>query len=217
MEAKDPQACAERLRKVRNLANLSRQELCAESGVNIHTLSGWENGRFGGLSRPGAQKIIQFLATKGVKCSLEWLLFEIGASPTLQAVAAELVAVEIPEISNEEQHIIDELMLFKNQYHYTLDMKVVDDSMLPWFEIDDYVAGVVCHTQHLQRLYGRPCIAQTRTNQLLLRMLQPGSGTDKFSLICSNLQTNTAQPVLQDVDWVRIAPVLWHRKPTIEH
>jgi transcriptional regulator with XRE-family HTH domain len=70
-----------RLKRVRNLANLSREQLCSGSDVNIHTLIGWECGRFGGLTLVGTQRIIKRLEQEGVFCSAEWLLNENGAAP----------------------------------------------------------------------------------------------------------------------------------------
>ena len=79
-----PTAKAERLKRVRNLANLSREDFCADGEVNITTLISWEVGRFGGLSRKGATSVIARVAKEGVFVTPEWLLHEVGAGPDVR-------------------------------------------------------------------------------------------------------------------------------------
>jgi len=51
-------ARAKRLRQVRNMANLSRKEMCSGSVINLSTYKGWEIGRGGGISIGGAKRVI---------------------------------------------------------------------------------------------------------------------------------------------------------------
>src|SRR5437868_3849341 len=78
-----PEAKSKRLKRIRNLANLTREQVCEEGNINIHTLIGWENGRFGGLTRAGAKRLLKRVAREGVQCTVEWLLNEIGRGPTI--------------------------------------------------------------------------------------------------------------------------------------
>src|SRR5438552_2660970 len=79
-----PEAKAERLKRIRNLANLSREEFCLDGEVNLATLVSWEVGRFGGLSRKGAGNVIARVAKEGVFVTPEWLLHEVGAGPEVR-------------------------------------------------------------------------------------------------------------------------------------
>jgi hypothetical protein len=76
-----PQARGERVRRVRNMANLSRPALCDKSDFKIDTLIGWEVARHGGLTEKGAQKLIHRIAQEGVICTVEWLLHELKGLP----------------------------------------------------------------------------------------------------------------------------------------
>jgi len=78
------EARAERLRRLRNLANLSRKEMCNTDFLNINTLKAWELARFGGLPKDGANKVIMRVAQEGVTCSIDWLLYGKGESPRLE-------------------------------------------------------------------------------------------------------------------------------------
>ena len=62
-----PQAKGERVKRIRHLANLSREELCAGGEINLATLISWEVGRFGGLSQKGAIRLIARVAKEGVE------------------------------------------------------------------------------------------------------------------------------------------------------
>src|SRR5579862_8575903 len=78
-----PIAKAERLKRIRNLANLSREDFC-DGDINLTTLISWEIGRFGGLSRKGASSVIARVAKEGVFVTPEWLLYEVGAGPEVR-------------------------------------------------------------------------------------------------------------------------------------
>src|ERR1700733_6271968 len=75
------EARAERVKRVRNLANLSRKEMCNDGTLNINTYKGWELGRYGGLPLDGADKIVARVAKEGVICTAKWLLYGTGEPP----------------------------------------------------------------------------------------------------------------------------------------
>ena len=79
-----PKAKGERLKRIRHLGNLSREEFCEGSEINLATLISWEVGRFGGLSSKGAKRVIARAAKEGVFCTIEWLLYEIGVGPEVR-------------------------------------------------------------------------------------------------------------------------------------
>lgn len=83
-ELSTPQARADRLRRLRHLANLSRKDMCDQE-LNINTLKAWELARFGGLPKDGAEKVIKRVAKEGVMCTSDWLLHGLGAGPQLDS------------------------------------------------------------------------------------------------------------------------------------
>lgn len=213
-----PSACAERLKRVRNLANLTRKELCEKSGININTLKGWEIGRYGGLTKRGAEKIVKHLAKAGVQCTPEWLLFKIGSDPKLTPNfeelrdASEQTANQASrEESNEEQKIIRELLFFREHYKNSVDYLIMDNAMMPVYQKGEYVAGIK-RTKYFDALIGYDCIVQTADGTILLRALHPGRKAGFYNLISHNLQTTTIEPVIYDAILVSAAPVIWHRK-----
>ena len=221
--ADDPNNSAEaraaRLRRLRNLANLSRKEMCNLSGIKLDTLIGWEVARHGGLTENGAQKVIDCVAHEGVQCKLNWLLYEIGAGPAvltnLDKVKSNLLKqTEKPFTTQSEgsKSIIDELLFFHHQHQEAIDYLVEDDAMSPQFLPNDYVAGIKRYKNNIIKLLNHDCIVQLTDGRILLRCLREGSTEGKYTLICTNVKTISSAPILQDVELLCAAPVIWIRR-----
>ncbi len=118
-----------RLKRARTLSGLTREQLSTTSGVNIHTLIGWECGRFGGISRNGAEKISKGLELEGVLCSIEWLLYGTGDDPNVK-ISYQKIKNEIEydnvlaKLSNTA--ILNEILFFRKLYRDSTDMIVSD-------------------------------------------------------------------------------------------
>src|SRR5438874_1764938 len=114
-----PEARALRLKRLRTIANLTRKQICENSGLNINTYIGYEVARYGGLTRWGAEKVITRLAQEGVICTFNWLMYNIGAPPTIPFNLHEISTpsqLQTQQPDNEEKLIIDELLLFRSHY-----------------------------------------------------------------------------------------------------
>jgi len=217
-ESVAPEARAERLKRLRNLANLSRKEMCDLADIKPDTLIGWEVARHGGLTENGANKIIACIAKEGVQCTLEWLLYDIGSSPTVlpnfDRVKANLQneVKTLPVKNNEEKLIIEELLLFRAHYRNAFDYIVEDDSMSPQYQLGDYVAGVKRYKKNISLVTEQDCIVQLTDGKILLRSLRQGSKPNLYTLLCTNLKTTTSTPVIYDVEIICAAPVVWIRR-----
>lgn len=214
-----PEAKGERLRRVRNIANLSREEFCSDGSVNIHTLAGWELGRFGGLSRNGAIIVAHRVAKEGVHCTVEWLLHDIGVSPYL----IPKIDVTNNNIQNQKNidnsyHeevnnlITDELICFRSHYKEILELSVTDNSMAPYYNIGDHVAGKKIYEDDIAKLIGKDCIVNTENGLLLLRNLRQGTTDNHYTLISLNAFTQSNNSILYDIKITSAAPIYWHRK-----
>lgn len=211
MEARER---GDRLRRLRNLANLSRKSLCDQAEININTYIGYEVGRYGGLTKKGADKILQFLSDKGVYCSLDWLMYEVGNGPqVITEIGTE--GKENPLILTEEQKIKDELVLFHKHYENAVDYKVLDDGMGPLFKVGDYIAGIPCFGDDIKNLLGSNCILQINKGDMIVRNLREGRNENTYTLTCSNPETSIGHPILYDVKLAFAATIIWHRKAHI--
>lgn len=72
-----------RVKYLRNLTNLERQDFCKQSGINFHTYKSWELNKMSGITEKGCQEVIRFIALRGVTASVEWIMEGRGEGPTL--------------------------------------------------------------------------------------------------------------------------------------
>ena len=210
-------AKAERLKRVRNLANLSREDFCSDGTVNLTTLISWEVGRFGGLSRKGAASVTARVAKEGVFVTPEWLLYGTGNSPDVHVNFNNLSVPEAGinyemDTSSEDARINVELMVFRKLNKNVIDFIVDDDAMLPHYRQGDYVAGTKRFNESIESLVGYDCIVQTADGRILMRNLQAGPRNISFNLVSTNLQSKVKNAISYDVELASAAPIVWHRR-----
>lgn len=203
----------ERLRRIRNLANLSRKMLCDEAEININTYIGYEVGRYGGLTLKGADKVIHYLSSKGVYCSLEWLMHGVGKGPEV-ITDTDLISASDSYLGviSEEQKIRNELNVFHDHYKDAVDCQIINDGMLPTYEIGSYVAGVPVSQSAIANILGSDCIVQLKSGEMMVRNLREGRVQGAYTLTCTNPDTLIYEPILYDVKLAYAAKIIWHRK-----
>lgn len=202
---------SERLRRLRNLANLSRKELCECADININTYIGYEVGRYGGLTEKGAEKVVKYIAQKGVFATLEWLMN--GQGPRPQVVTdTEIIDIFNLDENQEMKNISEEIFLFHKHYPSSIDYRVEDDGMAPKYDAGDFVAGVLYTDGLIDNLIGLDCIVKTNEGLILVRNVAVGRKEHHYNLVCSNPQTKVIQPVLYDVKIISAAYIIWHRR-----
>lgn len=195
-----------RLKKLRNMANLSRTELCEQHNININTLKGWEIGRHGGLTTNAAQMLCEVFATHGVICNVEWLLEKMGAAPQL---IAEFQQTPTANKSKEASQIDNELQFLRQSYQGLVDCKISDESMLPFYNKGDYVAGVA-NISKWKKLIGYRVIATLEDDSVVVAELLQCVKHNTLCLFASNGKKKTIhQPAIKS-----LAKIFWHRSPT---
>lgn len=211
-----PEARAERLRRVRNMANLSRKQICDGSPINIYTYKGWELACHGGLPVDGAERVVKRVAQEGVVCSIEWLLYEIGQGPHIipdfkkTKLDKAKTTQKTVAVSSEEAKIIQEILLFRKHFPEVIDYQIEDDGSMPFYYPNDFVAGVKYFGKNINLLINQYCIAQTTDGQTLVRFLKYGSVPNKYTLLCTNPQSLVNSSTLYDVELASAAPILRH-------
>ncbi len=201
---------AKRLKRIRNLANLSREEFCSDADINQYTLVGWENGRFGGLSYKGAEKVIARVKKEGVYCTVEWLMEGSGPEPSVNPIPS-MPKEEMLNLS-EDMIMTYELEFFKAKNPYAATLIVDDVGMWPQYTSGDIVAGRKRIGKEIGLTIGSDCIVETIDGEKLLRNVRAGKNKKNYTLICSNPSITTKPSVISDVELVYAAPVIWHRK-----
>jgi len=216
-------AKAQRLTQLRKLAKLSRKDIAQMVSVSVSTYKGWENARFGGIPERRAALLVDSLQNEGIHSSVNWLMHGTGDLPKkisyhriaqFEEALANTTEKQSPEIV-EQLRIKAELEFFCNNNDWeTISLTVSDDAMAPCFLEEDLVAGIKIAHENFEEITGLNCIVRTKNNKVLLRQVQKGKTKGFFTLLCLN-QNSKQQFILQDIELVDVAPVIWFRRKLI--
>jgi hypothetical protein len=219
-----PEARGKRLKSLRMMAGLSRKALEESDGVSASTMQSWEDAKAGGLTEKGAKRAIEVFRRKGIRCTVDWLLYGIGLPPQLsdklfqQALldaqeAAENAALDSSNFNlPEDRAIVNELLAFRQHNPDAVEFIVGDDGMAPFYNKGDYVAGKRRYNDALNAVVGYDCIIETKENEVLIRRLKSGSRTGLYTLICINPFATVHEYAIHDCEILSAAPVIWHRR-----
>lgn len=210
-EHSTPVARAERLRRIRNLANLSRKDICGSDDININTYKGWELGRFGGIPVDGAEKVVKIIAKSGVICSTNWLLYGKKPAPTLISEAA-------PHENNADSEervdslILKEFSIYQNATKNAVLIEITDDGLSPNYQIGDFVAGEKKFNDEIELTVDQVCIVKTIDGKKLIRYVKQGTDKERYTLICTNYHTTMCDVIVQNINLLYSAPLSRHYK-----
>ncbi|MEM9243095.1 MAG: hypothetical protein AAGA27_03420 [Pseudomonadota bacterium] len=210
------QARADRLIRARALAGFrTPREVTDKYGdkyaIKYGGWRGWEQSIGSGLSQKGAEKACKILREENVVCSADWLMHKIGPGPKLISDFNYTMQQSLTNLVNDEltdnQAIIDELLLFKKHHPENIDHIIKDDTMLPFYQIGDYVAGIKVDGE---KAVGKNCIVQTIDGQLMVRKIRNKTG-NTYTLECLN--HNADKPIEYNVELDGVAVIIWWRSP----
>lgn len=213
-------ARALRLRTLRNLLDLSRNDIDKRHSLPAGTLQNWEDARIG-LTQQGARRVIQIYKKEGLNCTFTWLMFGAGDAPKITerfsidlSAFSALGGEERSPVKDEEElaQISKELLLFRQAYPEYIDIVVPDDAMVPRFIAGEFVAGCRLFGKDIDKAMQLDCIVHLNDNEILLRNLRHGSRTGVYTLACTNPNTNIDKPFLYDVEVLSAAPIIWARR-----
>lgn len=205
---------SERIRLIRELLGLSRKSLAEkykEYGLSAGTIASWEEGRWGGITEKGAQKLIKAFKDEGIDVSLDWLLHGLGQAPNTPNF--KLLEKKLEQL--EASAVTHELKIFHQFHQNAVDMIISDDGMAPCLQPGDIVAGKKFFEKEIRKTIGLPCIVQTKQGHMYVRIVDIGNTADTYTLSCSNPYTKVAQSVIENVELFSSAPIIWIRKPDI--
>lgn len=211
----DPQMRGMRLKTIRAMTGLTRQEFEKKHTISASTVQSWEAAKAGGLTERGALRLLPIFRSEGITCSMDWLLHGIGDPPQLLNELSVEGIMESPAeylAIPDSKVIIRELLTFRKMNENTIDFQIKDDGMGPHYNIGDYVAGKRRFSEGLSAIVGLDCIVQTSSNEVLFRRIQKSTKPNLYNLICINLNTSVPLRTMYDQELVSAAPVIWHRR-----
>lgn len=156
-----------RVRMVRILSGLTRQELYGKIHLSPSTINTWETGRVE-LTEIGAGRVCEAFARIGILCSKEWLLSGIGAPPRImsnleKAIFSDVVTGLRDDVKKSLSTELDvpfddiivpddikkELSFFVELHPQALFHVVSENFMNSRYKIGDCVAGVISEPNDL--------------------------------------------------------------------
>lgn len=198
-----PEARGKRIRFIReHLLSFTREELCVDSSFTSQSLKGWELAWGGGLSQPGAIKIVNRVRALNIYCTESWLMHGVGKSATK-------ITKDLDIQEEDERHIAKELLLFR-ELENSIDAFIKDDGMIPFLYPGNYVGGIIVN--NIENAIGKDCIIIADNNEVFVRRLQHGDEPERYDLVCLNEQTTLVKRVIKNTAIKFAAPVVWTRR-----
>lgn len=227
---------AERLRMLRDMARLKRNEIEAQYGLPEATLKLWESGR-AILTDKGIQRCIDTYRKAGIVLTREWLLEGKGLPPKISVMLGQYFASEqqyplrpsqsavlqVKELDHAPAYLRDDNMAmlqeanyFKELYADAVIYMVADDDMSPVYQPGDYVGGRFRYGSDIAKVVKKDCIVRLKNQkQLLLRRVFKSPKGKGYNLACINPMPTAEVPILFNVEIEAAAPVIWHRIPNV--
>lgn len=191
----------QRLKQLRQLAKLKRDELAHLAKVSKASISYWENASLSELSQSGAEKVVRAIQEKkGIDCSVEWLLFGIGMQPRIKNLSSQ------NNLGNTVNTLNQEIDLFLSNAG-TVMFQITSSTMRPVFEIGDIVGGLwttpeICINKELI------CIVEFN-NQLQARKVKQGETEGKYDLSYLSFTDQLNEPFeIKNIELKAVAPVI---------
>ncbi|MDF2868216.1 MAG: hypothetical protein K0S11_1686 [Gammaproteobacteria bacterium] len=205
---------AERIRYLRKLVDISREKFAKKHNIAPGSLQNWEDARYGGLTESGACQLAPAFQAEGIiSCTIEWLLYGQGDKPTMSNFLDKFLAQ--PTVKPDEAMLVEELQVFSKLHPNSIDIRVTDDGLAPFFMLGDHVAGEKLFNDDIQKAIGYACIVQTQAGSILIRKVEMGSQVGCYNLICTNPDTTIGNPIETNIQLFSAAPIIWIRKPRI--
>lgn len=198
-----PEARGKRIRFIReHLLSITREEFCRDSNITAQSLKGWELAWGGGLSQPGAVKVVTRAKQLNIYCTESWLMHGIGRTATP-------ITKDLNIEDGDENHIAKELLLFR-ELEGSVDTVIKDDGMLPLLFPGNYVGGII--VKDIESAIGKECIIIADNDEIIVRVLKLGQEPNRYDLICLNKHTTLVKKTIENTAIKFAAPIIWIRR-----
>lgn len=159
-------------------------------------------GLGGGLSPPGAAKIVKRARELNIFCTDSWLMHGIGKSAT--QITKDLTIQEA-----DESHVAKELLLFR-ELKNSIDTIIKDDGMIPLLYPGNYVGGII--VDNIENAIGKECVIIADNDEIFVRILKYGEESARYDLVCLNEKTTSVKKEIKNTAIKFAAPIIWIRR-----
>lgn len=182
-----------RIRVLRIILGISREEFCKKHGINFNTLTSIELDRLK-ISLKQYKKIIHAFQEEGVYVEKAWI--EDGKGPAPSRF--------LSHIQQDRNSFLETWSRGFSNNKQAVCLQVKGDFMEPFYSIGDYVGGIWHSSPHT--LLGKRCIVEFEREQYIGTLFQY---KDLFSLAPANIIVHHCHIIFK-LTAIRIAEVLWH-------
>jgi transcriptional regulator with XRE-family HTH domain len=206
---------AKRLKALRQMTGYTMREFARKCQIGFTTLNHWENVLSkSGLSKRGAERVVDFLSREGVYCDLGWLYAGNGPAPEI-VDPSKLVKLnqKVLEVAQDELRdslkinyaadYWDEIGFFKNKNPEHLIFVVKDTEMSPIYMPGDILAGIKIKSGSTL-IDNRDCILEL-ADQYCVRRLRTGSTCTQYNAFCINSEAGLKFPPMIDLTPISLA------------
>ena len=208
-------AVGKRLRYVRKLTDLSREELAKLADVSQTSISYWEHAddESSKMTLRSMAKVLNALRERGVECTERWLRSGTGASPRYigdsnhaqpanDRITIDKTALSAQLIAN----ISEEIKRFTSISDLAVIIKMDTNCMYPALKQGDIAGGIWQFSPALE--VENICIIELG-GKLQIRRVIPTSKSGLFHIAFLSYDTNQTEPFeLKDIVLEKIAPVI---------
>lgn len=130
----------ERIQQLRKMTHLSRRAFAAKHGLSAGSLQNCENGRYQGLTKKTAYKLVHAFQSEGINCTLDWLINGNDNLPGLSLTVhhRQLLSLAVQQEQIHQLNIKFFSALAQGRYHqvvsliedYQLDLRRYEGSYI---------------------------------------------------------------------------------------
>jgi transcriptional regulator with XRE-family HTH domain len=210
-----PQTPGQRLQLIRNMLNLSRNDVHCKYGIPVPTLRSWELGKTK-IGLKALYRCMECYKQEGILCSSEWILEGKGLEPQRTQQLQHLFQTpQMGEIQADDVLMLKEMQYFQSLHPSAVMIQVANDEMLPYYQIGDYLAGIPVDPSLWIELDQQHCIVELPNKLSLVRkFIVTNKANAHFSLIMTNPLALSHEPIMYNPSLVNVAPIIMHRRPT---
>ncbi len=205
-------AVGKRLRQVRKLANLSREELAELAEVGKTSISYWEHAtnESSQMTPRSMAKIIHALMKKEVECTERWLRTGTGSAPRHINKSPLLnTSNTLAKTSLSDQltaNLSEEIQRFTSLSDLAVITKVDTNGMSPALEKGDVVGGIwqPSLTMETEKI----CIIEIQ-QKLQVRRVKPDHNSGLLQVAFLTYDSNQSEPFeIREVSVEKVAPII---------
>ena len=148
-EQNTSEARGRRLKTLREKTGLTSILLAEKSGLSRGSISYWENGARGGLTRRGAEIMINTFTSVGLQCDVGWLWSGTGHEPKFVPLKNvqdnhqhENIILTTSNVHNLISSLEKETEIFLSLNKNSVIARIEDDLMIPVLLPGDTVGGI---------------------------------------------------------------------------